>query len=117
MKAGVGAFALLLCSLCVDAFVPLGRPPARLTPLARSGSLQRRASIRSADSGDDDASGDDAAAAPEDTRPSVPPQRETAEEAWARAEEGSFLSPALVVGLVLTSLVLKVVVLGGESPF
>ena len=45
------------------------------------------------------------------------PKRETAEEAWARAPEGSFLSPALAAGLVATGLAIKVFVLEGGSPF
>lgn len=45
------------------------------------------------------------------------PQRETAEEAWAKAPEGSFLSPALVVGLIAAGVAIKVLVLEGGSPF
>ena len=39
--------------------------------------------------------------------------RETAEEAWAKAPEGSFLSPALLAALFLTSLCIRFFVLGG----
>ena len=45
------------------------------------------------------------------------PQRETAEEAWAKAPEGSFLSPALVVGLIAAGVAIKVLVLAGGLPF
>ena len=44
------------------------------------------------------------------------PERETAEEAWARAEEGSFLSPVLVAGLVAVSMIVRQTVFGGDSP-
>jgi hypothetical protein len=45
------------------------------------------------------------------------PTRETAEEAWAKAPEGSFLSPALAAGLLAIGLALKIFVLEGGSPF
>ena len=44
------------------------------------------------------------------------PTRETADEAWAKAPEGSFLSPAVVGALFLTSLCIKLFVLGGDGP-
>ena len=38
--------------------------------------------------------------------------RESAEEAWAKAPEGTFLSPALLFAVFLTGLTIRVVVFG-----
>ena len=43
------------------------------------------------------------------------PKRETAEEAWEKAPEGSFLSPALAGALVLSGMLLRSVLLGGSE--
>ena len=44
------------------------------------------------------------------------PKRETAEEAWEKAPDGSFLSPALAGALVLTGMVVRSLLTGsGES--
>lgn len=44
--------------------------------------------------------------------------RETADEAWAKAPEGSFMSPALGGALVLTGMLLRTVLFSGDSsPF
>ena len=45
-----------------------------------------------------------------------PPPRESAEEAWASAEEGKFMSPALAAGLIFVGLAVKTFVFGGQSP-
>ena len=54
--------------------------------------------------------------APESASPATP-ARETAEEAWAKAPEGSFLSPALAAGLLALGISIKIFVLEGGSPF
>mmetsp|Transcript_48985 Transcript_48985/g.138555 ORF Transcript_48985/g.138555 Transcript_48985/m.138555 type:complete len:143 (-) Transcript_48985:442-870(-) len=43
------------------------------------------------------------------------PARETAEEAWSKAPEGSFLSPAVIAGLAAVSLGIRFVVFGPDG--
>ena len=57
------------------------------------------------------------APAPGDGDAPAPKVRETAEEAWEKAPDGSFLSPALIAGLVVTSMIIREVAFGGASPF
>lgn len=44
------------------------------------------------------------------------PQRESVEEAWERAPEGSFLSPAKIAGLLFVSLSLRFLLFGADGP-
>ena len=44
--------------------------------------------------------------------PTKPQQRQTSEEAWEKAPEGSFLSPALAAGLIVLGMALRQVLIG-----
>ena len=84
------------------------QPTTRITSLARPRSFARRvplAPLRVSDGADPEP--DDAIPAPE-----VTSTRESAEEAWAKAPEGTFLSPALLFAVFLTGLTIRVVVFG-----
>ena len=98
------AVALLLPA-CSSAFTLAGSPPVPVWAALRTNRLAMTAEPP-----------------PESEPPAVSPvdepanERETVEEAWNKAPEGSFLSPALVAGLVLTGIAVKVTVFGGGSP-
>ena len=55
-------------------------------------------------------------AAPSPAAPPTAPPRETANEAWAKAPEGSFLSPALLAGIFALGLSIRFVIFGPDGP-
>ena len=84
------------------------QPTTRITSLAQPRSFARRVPLAPLSVSDGaDPEPDDAIPAPE-----VTSTRESAEEAWAKAPEGTFLSPALLFAVFLTGLTIRVVVFG-----
>ena len=93
--------------LAVSCYLAVGlnvQPATRLTSLAKPRPFARLplAPLRVSDGPDDEIP----------TAEVTSSSRESAEEAWAKAPEGTFLSPALLFAVFLTGLTIRVVVFG-----
>ena len=93
--------------LAVSCYLAVGlnvQPATRLTSWAKPRPFARLplAPLRVSDGPDDEIA----------TAEVTSSSRESAEEAWAKAPEGTFLSPALLFAVFLTGLTIRVVVFG-----